>query len=269
MSETSTPLLYYAPESSGQQQPMLPPDKKTTISGVQLEQGTYPEQIRTSTSIEPGDSVVDTYLFEVPDEEKASLILSLPPSMHRGTMPVLFRIDYEQSAPDEETRYGVGEAVALDGVTFEVTSMQTTWVETTHKSDGKGYSARPLFKVSYRISNDTEAPVTYAPGHDALAGKRVAQLHSGEGSSTFARMTFGSSIDVVGRLSGDTRIEPGSSVEDFSIFERPGDEVESVVFVFPATRVERRGLIRVESEYQREAPEKPKPLREGESEEAE
>ena len=94
MTESSTPLLYDDPGKEAD----LPPESKTPIMGVYLERGALPGQITSTKTMKPGESVVDTFLFEVPDTQK-DLVFSIPPTMHRGKLPVLIRIPFTPKEP--------------------------------------------------------------------------------------------------------------------------------------------------------------------------
>lgn len=261
--EATTPLLYYAPPEDKP----LPPKKKQVISGVVLEEGSFPAQVQQRTTLEPGQTISDLFLFQVPAEKQADLIFSLPPTMHRGGLPVLFRIPYQYKKPKGPKTYKVGDSVELDGAALTVKSAETTYVKIKHKSEGEGFSSDPLFKVSYTVENTGSEPLTYRPGHRALSGRRVAQLRGGE--ETYARMKFSPSTEVVGQVAEETTVEPGDSVEDFGIFERPDEGVESLTFEFPATRVDAKGLVRVEIPYEYTEPELPEELQTDEEDEAE
>jgi len=256
LSEATTPLLYFAPEG---EQSTVPPATKQTIAGVSLQKGHFQGQVTNPVTIAPGDSVEDVFLFEVPERSPAELIFSVPPAMHRGDLPVLIRMQFESSEPTGPEVYSSGEAVELDGVQFKVTGSEADYLKLEHSSQGEGYSSDPALVVNYSITNNTDEPVTYRPGHRDVAGRRVASVTSEQ--STYARLKFSGSTTVEGQITEDTTIKPGESVEDFSIFERPGESVSELRFTFPASRFGRDSLVRYDLSYEYQELEVPEPLR--------
>ncbi len=258
MTEATSPLLYPAPEGDKP----LPPKSKSPIKGVFLEKGHAKGQITQPTPIKPSETIRDRMLYEVPEAEQAELIFSVPPSMHRGNLPVLFRFSYEYNEPKGPDVYSVGEAAEIEGVTLKVTSAEHAYIETKHPEKGKGYSANPLFRVKYKITNETDEAITYDPGHSALSGRRTEALYADD--EAVSRVTFKSSDKVPGWVTDSKTIQPSKTIEDMSLFESPGKEVSSVQFEYPATRFERAGLVRVKLDDTYQKPEKPEPLRKSE-----
>ena len=263
MTESNSPLLYSDPGKGK----ALPPKDKTPIPGVVLERGSLEGQVTTSTSVEPGKSITDLMLFQVPADEQADLIFSVPPSVHRGDKPVLFRIPYKKEKPKGPTWHKVGDGVDMEGVKFSVESVETTYVETEHTSDGKGFSTDPLLKITYKVENTSDEKISYNPGHHAVSGRRGASLLAGQ--EAIPRVRFSSNTKVVGQTNDSTPVEPGKSLTDFSLFERPGKEIKVLKFKYPASRFERAGLVRFNLPYEYESPEKPEPLKKKEEEDEE
>ena len=261
MTETTTPLLYSDP---GKKKP-LPPKSKTPINGVVLEKGAMAEQVTRSKKIAPGDELTDVFLFEVPGDEQADFIFSVPPSMHPGSMPALFRIPYKHEAPAGPEWYGKGSTASLDGVKYTVKKVETAYVETKDNTGAKGFSSAPVLKVVYEITNESGEKITYAPGHRAVSGRRAASLVASD--EQVARVKFGSNTTVVGQKSESTPIEAGETLTDFTLFERPGQEAKVLQFKYPASRFGRGGLVRYNLPYSYEEPEKPEPLKKDEDEE--
>ncbi|MFB6263777.1 MAG: hypothetical protein ABEL76_09165, partial [Bradymonadaceae bacterium] len=237
----------------------LPPKSKKIIPGVVLEEGAVPDQIRKTTSIAPDSTVEDLFLFEVPDSKQANLIFSIPPSFHRGTAPILFRLQYEYRQPPGPKVHEIGDEIAFDGVVFRVNAAKLSYAELTHPEKGKGFSDKPVFAVSYTITNESDSSVQYEPGHTAVSGIRAAQLKGPD--EFFARKRFPSGMKVVGQTSGSMEIKPSSSTSDVAIFEKPGKGIDTLTFRYPATRFGRSGLVRVRIPYEHEVPKPPKPLR--------
>ena len=254
MSEATTPLLYTDPGKEAD----VPPASKQTINGVFLEEGELPGQITQSTTVEPGKSVKDIFVFEVPDAKQAPLILSLPPTMHRGAVPVLFRIPYKSQKPEGPKVHTLGDAVAVDAATFTVEETEVAYIKTKDTVQGEGYSSEPLLKISYKIANNGEEPITYTPSHRDVAGTRGASLHTSE--KAFKRVRFSSTTKAVDQINDDTDIEPGKSVTDYTLFERPSEDVQELTFEYPAKHFGGTGLVRVEIPYEYKDPDLPKEL---------
>ncbi len=252
MSEASTPLLYLNPGPEAD----LPPESKTNINGVFLEKGSPEGQITTASTIEKGDSIRDILLFEVPDAAN-DLVLSLPPSMHRGKMPVLFKFPFEPREAKGPDVFASGEAIDFDGVTFNVTGAEIQYVKISDVTQGEGYSSEPLFKVSFEITNNTEKTVEYDPSHNAV-GTRGAALF--DKNSSYKRVKFSASTTIEEQQTSTVKIDPGKSVNDFVLFELPDEDVTEVSLEYPAALFGREGLARVTIGYEYKKVDKPKEL---------
>lgn len=261
MSEGSTPLLYSDPGPEAD----LPPDSKQTINGVYLESGRLDEQISQSTSLDSGDSLTDIFLFEIPKDKEKSLILSLPPAMHRGNVPALFRIPYKYEAPEGPTIYQLGETVSMGSAAFTVEKAEIEYLKTNDTVQGEGYSSDPLLKISYKVENTGDQPLTYSPSHRDVAGSRNASLYTVD--QTFRRVRFSATTKVEGQVNDDTDIKPGESVTDLTTFERPPEEIDTLTFEYPAHHFGGSGLVRVEIAYEYADPGLPDELKKAEKSE--
>jgi hypothetical protein len=257
MTEATTPLLYKDPGAEAD----LPPASKQTINGVYLEAGKLDEQVTQNKTLNKGESLADVFLFEVPEDKKASLILSLPPSMHAGTLPVLVRIPYQFQQPKGPEVHQLGDAISAGSAEFTVEKASVEYVKTTHTIEGEGYSKNPRLKISYKITNAGEEPLTYAPEHN-VDGVRGAALYAGNDS--FKRVRLPANAEVEGQLDDGAKIEAGKSVTDFALFERPDKGIDTLVFEYPAARFGGSRLIRVEIPYEYADPELPKELKKAE-----
>lgn len=254
MSETSTPLLYADPGGEAK----LPPATKNPIPGVYLEEGKLGGQITKTQTLEPGKSTTDIFVFEVPDAKSADLIFSIPPSMHRANVPVLFRIPYEYKKPEGPTVYGVGDAVEVGPVEFTVESAEAAWVKTQDSAQGEGFSSEPLYKVNYKIKNTGKDAVEYEPTHRDVKGTRGASLFSSEG--TYSRVRLPPTTSAVGQVQKDKELEAGEEVSDFALFEMPDEDAEKLTFEYPASQFGQNGLVRVRIPYEHSVPEKPEEI---------
>lgn len=255
MTEASTPLLYRDPGPEAE----LPPASKETVSGVYLDKGRLPEQVVAPQTLQAGESVEDVFLFELPQNEQASLILSLPPAMTHGDLPVLVRIPYEYKEPKGPAVFEAGEAIEVGAASFEVQSAEVAYIKTTHSIEGEGYSSDPWLKVTYKIENKGEAPLRYTPEHD-VEGGRGAAIYAG--NSTAKRVKLPPNTRAEGRVNSTTSIEPGDSITDFELFERPDTDADSLTFEYPANRMGASGLIRVSLPFADETPPLPEEMKE-------
>ncbi len=243
MTESSTPLLY--PDPGGD----LPPATKTPIPGVTLAKGKLEGQVEATTQIAPGESLTDKLLFQAPPEGTDALVLSLPPTLHRGKVPALFRISYSAPEPTGPKVYKLGEAIAFGDVTFTLTGTTQAYIETKDTTQGEGYSAEALLKITYEIENKSEAEVTYEPNHRAVGadakGARVMQ-----GSEGISRVQFAATTTPKGQQKGDQAVAAGAKVEDFVLFEQPGENGD-LFFEYPGALFGQKGLVRVTIPYEK------------------
>ena len=252
MTEAQTPLLYLAPKEGES----LPPPTKTMVNGVFLSKGQLEGQVKQNKTLAKGESVNDLLLFEVPDAAQ-KLILSLPPSLHRERLPVLFKIDFAPREAKGPKVHKVGDAVAFDNATLTVTGSAVAYVKTRDTLQGEGYSSEPLFKVEYEVANKGAEPISYDPAHRAV-GVRGAALYGKD--ATFKRVKFASSTTVDGQMNGTTAIQPNGKIKDFVLFDRPPQGNSELTFEYPAALFGGSGLGRVAISYEYKDPPKPAEL---------
>lgn len=255
MSEATTPLLYPDPGAEVE----LPPQSKIAIPGVILKEGTMPGQLTTPQSIAPGASIKDVLLFQVPPKV-SSLVLSLPPSFHGGATPILFRLPYTPRAPTGPKVSPHAQDIALGDVTLNVSGAVSEYIATDDTANGEGFSSEPLLKVSFTIKNNSDAPLLYDPNHKATAGAISPKLYSDK-EGALSRISFGASTAPKGQQVAKVNIEPGESLSDFTVFERPVKSVDSVMLEFPGAVVEQSGLARVKLPVDMAKPEMPEKLK--------
>ncbi|MBA2663163.1 MAG: DUF4352 domain-containing protein [Bradymonadaceae bacterium] len=254
MTEAATPLLYPDPGAEVD----LATAQKAPINGVFLQKGVMKEQITERRTLKAGESINDVFLFEVPDAASTNLIFSLPPAMHRGELPVIFRMAFKPTKPQGPPVHEIGEAVTIGNVEFTVSAAETTFVKINDTAQGEGFSTEPVFKISYTITNNSSEALRYDPGHRELAGRRGAALFASNGA--FSRVRFPATSSAQGQVERAASVDAGTSVKDFVMFEPPGKEVEAVMLELPAAVFEGNGLIRVNIPYQHKTPDKPKEM---------
>ena len=258
MTESSTPLLYPDPGPEAK----LPPENKTPIPGVTLAKGTLDGQVTTAQTIEPGASLEDKFIFQLPPEGAKDLILSLPPTMHRGKVPALVRLTYTPKEATGPKVHAVGDAIAFGSTTFSVTGTEQAYVETDDTAQGKGFSVEPLLKISYTIENKGEAAISYEPSHRAVgAGAKGARLNAGNDGVN--RVQFAATTTPSGQLNGAQSVEPGAKVSDYVLFERPAAKGD-LFFEYPAALFGQKGLVRVSIPFEPAEVAKPDALKKAE-----
>lgn len=249
MSEATTPVLFPDPGPEAD----LSEVTRVPINGVFLQHGNPPEQITERLNLAVGQSVSDVFLFELPSGPQ-KLMLSIPPSMHRGNLPLFFRLDYTPRPPEGPKVYEVGERAELGRATFTVEEASVAYIKLEDNVQGKGYSTDPVFKISYTVTNTGDTPMTYNPGHRDLSGRGAALFSS---SAPYRRLMFPASTTPEGQTMGSATIAPGESKKDFVIFELPGEGIDALTLEYPGTALSEAGLIRVNIPFERKIPEPP------------
>ena len=256
MGEASTPLLYADPGPEAQ----VPPEKKSPINGVIVQKGVVTGQLNQAITIAPGESAQDLLLFEQPPEGISSLILSLPPTMHRGKVPALFRIAYAPKAPTGPRLYKAGEAADLGGVSVTVTGTDTLYVPTQDTKDGEGFSADPLFQVKFTLKNDRAETITYQPNHKAVGSNAIgARLYASD--DVYKRVQFAPSTSPKGQAREErVDVAPGETFDDFVLFEVPSESATTLMLEVPGALFEGVGNARVQLTHTPKQPPKPEAL---------
>lgn len=257
MSEVSTPLLYLDPGAEAE----LPPASKSPIQGVYLEKGRLESQVTQSKTLQPGETLTDVFLFEVPDSKEASLIFSIPPAMHRGQMPVLVRVPYTYEQPTGPKVYAVGQTIEHGDAKLTVQAPEVTYVKTTDTAQGEGYSSKPLLKIPFTLENAGEQSMIYEPTHRDLTGPPAVSLYSAK--DAYKRVRFSATTTAEGQVTETKTLKPGEKVTDYVLFEQPPEGVDTLVMEFAARQYGGEGLIRVELPYEHTTPDKPKELAQG------
>ncbi len=252
MTEASTPLLYADPGKEA----ALPPESKMPIMGVYLERGTLADQITNAKTIAPGESITDTFLFEVPDAKK-DLILSLPATMHRGKLPVLIRIAFSPKEATGPKIYKMGEAAEFEKVEFTVTQASFENVKSKHATQGKGKSTDKLLKITYTVNNRGQSAILFDPAHRDLSGKGANLFGS---DRAYKRVKFSPSVEVIGQLSDVSKIQPGDSVKDFVLFDVKKDDFKGATFEYPANLFSKDGVARFNVTLTEEKEKQPEPV---------
>ncbi len=247
-----SPLLFVDPG------PKSPPSHN--ITGVYLEEGRLPGQKESSLlQIAPGDSVEDLYLFQPPAEENVDLVLTVPPAMHGGKLFSQIKISYTRPDVPPVVTHEPGKEIAVGDVSLRFTSGTVQFVALKDSNQGEGFSKDAVLKVPFTIKNNGAEPIQYDPGHAQGGDALGVSLMQVDGAGRFLRVRFGGDREVVGQVRTGTTVEPGKSITDFAVFERPPKQVEKVRMRMPARLFGGEGLIRVDMPYTFADPPKPVP----------
>ncbi len=228
----------------------------TAIPGVELQEGHWEPQLQDSQTLGADESIEDVLLFEPPERDDMELMLSAPPTAHRGDVPAFIQFDYSRPEPEGRSVYQVGDVIEFNGVSFQVTEIVQDYLEL--EDDGEeGFSDEPLLMIRYTIENESDDTIEYDARHDEVARDEGPIIQAGE--ADFARVRFPGSLEPVGQK-GSVEIEPGESVEDFATFDRPTSAVDAATFVLPADYFGQSGTVRVTFSYTPEDVEEPEEL---------
>ncbi|MEM1348722.1 MAG: hypothetical protein AAGI01_09220 [Myxococcota bacterium] len=249
--EATTPLLYKDP-GGGE----LPPASKEIVSSVQLGRGTLSGQLTEPKSIGPGETASDLLLFKVPDETTSKLVLSMPPSIHGGTAPALFRFAFTPTEPEGPKVFSVGEEIEFAGAMLTVDGVSLEYVPVKEGGKLSGYSKTPLLKLAYTITHKGEGELEYEPSHRALQGAASPSVKAGQ--EALKRVQFDAASVLDGQLQQAQTIASGTSVKDYSLFSMPDEGTTQLRVEFPASLFGRKGIARVQVPYEHKMPEKPK-----------
>lgn len=256
MSEARTPLLFPSPNTPEIDWETFTPQH---ISAVQLERGSWDQQLQGSATLAPNESVTDYFLFALPEPTQSNLILSIPPAMHRGDIPLFIQFSYVASDPKGPAVHSIGDAIDFDDVTFTVTNIEQAYIELEDSSEGEGFSNEAVLRISYTIENNSDEAIRFDPAHGDLSGNEGAFVQSQ--STSFNRVRFPANTEPVGQQRRVT-IEPGETIEDFATFERPDQRAEAATFLLAAQHFDRSGRVRVSFSYAPSEVEKPEELQE-------
>lgn len=232
-------------------------DPGEPIPGVELADGRWDQQQHDHKTLGADEQLVDYYLFE-PPEDGESLLLSMPPRMHRAEVPAFIQFDYTEPEPEGRTIYEVGDAIEFDGVVFEITEITQEYAE-IKEDEEEGFSDEPVLKIHYTIENDTDDPIEYDAKHDTLRLDEGPLIQSTD--PRFERIRAPGERELVGQKQ-DVEIEPGETIDDYAVFDRPDGVADNATFFLPARYFERSGTVRVNFSYEPEDVETPEELEE-------
>lgn len=227
------------------------------ISAVDLSDVSYlDDPVTSSTTVVSGDSLTDKILFAAPPEGTQSLLISIPPGLfHDQKLPAYITVPWQPNDVAPLETVGLGEVYEGGDFSLRVSAVTTEWVQLQDAANEVGISNEPLMKIAFELTNTSPEPVTYRPTRERGAVAFPTLLQP-DGASV-PRATFNAAVKVVGQKDTRQQVAAGESVEDFILFHRPAQGVESLRFIFPGKRIGGSGQGRVELSYQYANPQKP------------
>jgi hypothetical protein len=247
-----TPLLFVATGDGA--------DWRTSANNVPLV-STQPHRylgdpIVGLTTIGANETVHDVLLFERPPETATELVLSLPPTLFGATVeePLLIRLPYTAPEPVRPPAVALGEPAEGDGYTFRLDAQEIRYWPNTDRS---AFSEEPLLGLRYTIANTGGEALRYVPPHTDPLGTTAPVLSDGRRILNRTQLREGRPAEQVMQ---PVMLQPGDSMTDVALFERPEPAVTELLLLFPGHNVGRRGQVRVRFAYEYSDPPMPAEL---------
>ncbi len=245
------------------------PDPETG-ERIPIEAITLPSNIFTTTQIQgdikvqPGETIIDDYLFKVPvvDAEK---LLVLIPGVTIGNAAQVYRYSVA-NAPEEIVSNDVvakGKPFAIDGVsvTLKGTSEAYTELVNTNSDAQKklkfpfAYTTEIVLKLDVTITNKSKQDITYDPSHRSNDASGVELINTKTGRS-LKRVKLPAKALAKGQTKDPVTIKPGKSFNDSFLFQRPTTS-GNFMFLLSGHVLNVKGLYRFSFSHKRSEPVKP------------
>lgn len=219
------------------------------------------DPVTEPVEIAPGETIRDVLLFSEPSSSTTSLILSVPPKLAgpEAKLPIYIQIPYNAGDSPSLGAAAVEETITQDGLAFTVRGAEIAYQRVRNPDGSESIGASPLFKIRFRVKNESDAAVEYIPTRMA-AGKDFPALTDQSGAIQ-NRAIFPAGVTPVGQQSERQSLAPGATLDDFILFERPVRTVESLILTYPGSRLGGKGLFRVQLPYTWSDPEVPEEFR--------
>lgn len=233
------------------------------IAGICLEEGLMAAQQAKDVNLEPGQSVEDVYLFNLPQGGAQELIATVPPAMHGGQGVLKIKFNYQEVEAPAPVVHEIKTPIEVGDVTLVVDGAEVVYLPLKDSNKGEGFSKDPELRIGYSLKNNGKEALVYEPGHLSAAQDQAATLLEDGGSGRYMRVRFGADREVTGQVGLRTTIDAGKTQKDFAVFERPPKTVKSLIFRVPGHLFGQTGLVRVRVPYTFADPAKPKALKAG------
>lgn len=207
------------------------------------------DPVREPVDIAPGETLRDVLLFSAPSSSATNLVLSVPPRLAGPEVkhPLYIGIPFTNREVARPVIGEVGKTTQIGAISFGVRGTKIEHQRVTNPDGSESITSLPLLAVRIRVENKGERPVEYIPTRMA-AGKDFPALVDQNGAVQ-NRATFAPGVNPVGQVSERRTLAPGESLEDFILFDRPTNSVESLTLSYPGSRVGGSGLFRVAIPY--------------------
>jgi len=197
-------------------------------------------------TIGSNETIQDVLIFEAPSPDVTGLVLSLPPTLFGSTveLPAIIRIPYAAPEPIRPPVAEMGEEAIGDGYAFRLDSVD---IEYWPNDDRTAFTERPLLGLRYTIRNIGTQALRYDPPHRDSLGELAPALS--DGARSFSRVTLPPRQTVAGQIMEPQMLQPGQSITDLALFERPDSSVTELLLTFPGHVLGRTGQVRVRVPY--------------------
>jgi hypothetical protein len=243
--QAQSPLLYI------DQGPDVPLSPANNVPIVRLGTMEWPgDPVSEPQSVEPGATMQDVLLFEVPSGGTSGLVLSLPPSMFGPEVktPAYVRIPWTAQDPAPPAPVGLGETYEGAGFTFTLASTEQTYLRLQSPTAPRGgFTSSPVLKLNFVVTNSGEEPLVYLPP-EANRSLHAPTLTDPDGA-TINRVQLPSGSSAPGHVNERTTIGPGESFNAAFLFEQPPASIDNLVLQLPGKRFGSTGLVRVAFDY--------------------
>lgn len=247
--QAQSPLLYV------DQGPEAPLGVANNIPLVRLGTMTWPgDPVSEAQSIDPGQTLEDVLIFQMPSAGTSGLVLSLPPSIFGPDVktPAYIRIPWANSDVAQPAPVGLGEAYNGPDFTFTLDGIEQAYLPLQSPTAPRGgFTSSPVLKLNFTVTNTGSEPLVYLPP-EANRSLHAPALSDPDGA-TINRIQLPTGSSAPGHIVERTTIAPGSSMQASFLFEQPPASIQRLSLQLPGKRFGSTGLIRVAFDYAMQA----------------
>ena len=226
------------------------------------------DQIQSETLIEPGKKVVDEYIFKVPNADAEELLLVISPEIFgKSGDPAYFALPNQHQSLNRPAPAKIGEVYKKEGLEVKVTGISDEFVEAvqlgTKKKNLKypyAYTLEPIVKVAMDIKNTGKNAIIYRPGHRSSGSQALGVMMSVKGTDNLSLRRFqlaDADAAAKGQTKGTVKIDPGQTIQDVFLFERPPTENADLELTLSAHLFGLKGLLEFSLPYKQTTPAAP------------
>lgn len=243
--QAQSPLLYV------DQGPEVPLGVANNIPLMRLGTMTWPgDPVSEAQSVEPGQTLEDVLIFQMPSTGTTGLVLSLPPSIFGPDVktPAYVRIPWSDAEVTPPVAVGLGEPFVGPDFTFTLNNTEQAYLPLQSPTAPRGgFTSSPVLKLNFTVTNTGSEPLVYLPP-EANRSLHAPALSDTDGATiNRVQLPTGSSAD--GHIVERTTIAPGASLQAAFLFEQPPASIQRLNLQLPGKRFGSTGLIRVAFDY--------------------